>query len=441
MSLAAAGRVEVSSRRFLTIALPATLAQMTTPLLGLVATGAIGRLGDAALLGAVAVGALLFDFVFWIFGSIRMGTAGLTAQALGRRETMELRAVLVRALLIAAAIGLVLILVHAPLSSLAFLAMGASEEVHVAAALYFSVRILSAPFAIGNFAILGWLVGIARTDIGLGLQILIAAVNAAATVLLVLHWDFGIAGAAAANVLAEAVGTLFGLGAAARLIGRDWRMPWRAVLDRARLIETVAVNSDIMIRTALIMSVLLFFTAQGARQDDATLAANAVLYNIVMVTAFFLDGFATAAEQICGQSVGAKDGPGFRRAVRMVLFWGFGFAAPATLLLMAGGGGVIDLLSANEDVRRVGREFLPLAALTPLLGVAAFAYDGIYAGSTWARDMRNLMFPAVALFFLAWWLTLPLGNTGLWLAYLIFMAGRGLFLALRLPALERRTFA
>ncbi|WP_131833870.1 MATE family efflux transporter [Ancylobacter aquaticus] len=440
MSLALAGRVEVTSRRFLAIALPATLAQMTTPVLGLVATGAIGRLGDAVLLGAVALGALLFDFAFWIFGSIRMGTAGLTAQALGRGERVELRAVLVRALLIAAAIGLVLIVLHAPLADLAFLGMGASEGVRSAATLYFSIRILSAPFAIGNFAVLGWLVGIARTDIGLGLQILIAAVNAVATVLLVLWWDFGIAGAASANVLAEITGTLFGLMAAARLVGRDWRVPWRTVLDRARLIETVAVNRDIMVRTALIMSVILFFTAQGARQDDVTLAANAVLYNIVMVSAFFLDGFSTAAEQICGQSVGAKDRAGFRRAVRLVLFWGFGFAAPASALLLAGGGPLIDLLSANEQVREVGRAFLPLAALTPLLGVAAFAYDGIYAGSTWARDMRNMMLPAVALFFLAWWLTLPLGNTGLWLAYLAFISGRGVFLALRLPALERRTF-
>ncbi|HEY9213265.1 MAG TPA: MATE family efflux transporter, partial [Ancylobacter sp.] len=211
-------------------------------------------------------------------------------------------------------------------------------------------------------------------------------------------------------------------------------------LDRARMVETIGVNSDIMIRTGLLMSVLLFFTAQGARADDVTLAANAVLYNIVMVTAFFLDGFSTAAEQICGQSVGARDKPGFRRAVRMVLFWGFGFALPASLALLYGGGAVIDVLAANVDVRTAARDFLPLAALTPLLGVAAFSYDGIYAGSTWSRAMRNLMVPAVLLFFAVWWLTLPLGNTGLWIAYLSFMAGRGIFQALRMPALERQTF-
>ena len=441
MSLAAiAGRADVTHRRFLAIALPATLAQMTTPLLGLVATGAIGRLGDATSLGAVAVGALLFDFVFWVFGSLRMGTAGLTAQALGRGEAVEIRAVLARALLISLAIGLAIIVVHIPVGHFAFTAMGTSEAVSNAAWIYFSIRIFAAPFAIGNFALLGWLVGIARTDIGLALQFLIAGVNAALTLALVLHWDFGIAGAAVANVLAEVVGTAVGLLAARRLLGPGWRLPWRTLIDRARMIETVAVNSDIMIRTGLLMSVLLFFTAQGARADDVTLAANAVLYNIVMVTAFFLDGFSTAAEQICGQSVGARDKVGFRRAVKMVLFWGFAFAVPASLLLFYGGGALIDTLAANVDVRAAARDFLPLAALTPLLGVAAFSYDGIYSGSTWSRDMRNLMLPAVALFFLVWWLTLPLGNTGLWVAYLCFMAGRGVFQAIRMPSLERRTF-
>ncbi|WP_029350677.1 MATE family efflux transporter [Bosea sp. 117] len=441
MSIAAAGgRIGVTHGRFLAIALPATLAQMTTPLLGLVATGAVGRLGDAVLLGAVAVGALLFDFAFWVFGSLRMGTAGLTAQALGRDDRIEIRAVLFRALAIAAAIGLGLIAVHVPVARFAFAAMAASPGVSEAASLYFSIRILSAPFAIGNFAVLGWLVGIARTDLGLGLQVLIAAVNAVLTLALVLHWDLGIAGAALANLAAEAAGTLAGLAIAARLLGREWRVPWRTVLDRAKIVETVAVNSDIMIRTGLLMGVLLFFTAQGARADDVTLAANAVLYNVVMVTAFFLDGFSTAAEQICGQSVGARDRTGFRRAVRMVLAWGFGFALPSTLLLLAGGGALVDVLTANPAVREVARHFLPLAALTPLLGVAAFSYDGIYAGSTWSRDMRNLMIPAVATFFIVWWLTLPLGNLGLWCAYLAFMAGRGLFLALRMPALMRQTF-
>jgi MATE family multidrug resistance protein len=441
MSIAiGAGRAEVTHRRFLAIALPATLAQMTTPLLGLVATGAIGRLGDAVLLGAVAVGALLFDFLFWVFGSLRMGTAGLTAQALGRNHPVEVRAALIRAVLISFAIGLVLIVLHAPVAHIAFTLMGTSAAVSTAAGLYFSIRIFAAPFAIANFSVLGWLVGIARTDIGLGLQILIALANAGLTALLVLYWDFGIAGAALANLLAEVVGTVAGLAAARRLLGRSWRVPLATVLDRHRVIETVAVNTDIMVRTGLLMLVLLFFASQGARHDDVTLAANAVLYNIVMVTAFFLDGFATAAEQICGRSVGARDRPAFLRAVRMVLMWGFGFAVPASLLLVLEGGRVIDLLAANEQVREVARAFLPMAALTPLLGVAAFSFDGIYSGATWSRDMRNLMLPAVGLFFAVWAATLSFGNTGLWSAYLSFMAGRGLFQAWRMPALVRRTF-
>ncbi|MCB4770642.1 MATE family efflux transporter [Ancylobacter sp. Lp-2] len=437
---AAAGRIEVTHRRFLAIALPATLAQMTTPLLGLVATAAVGRLGDAVLLGAVAVGALLFDFLFWVFGSLRMGTAGLTAQALGRGDALEVRATLARALVLCATIGLVIILAHVPVGALAFRLMGTSEAVTTAAAVYFSIRVFSAPFAIGNFVLLGWLVGIARTDIGLGLQVLIAGINAALTLLLVLHWDYGIAGAALANVAAEVAGTVAGLAAARRLIGPGWRLPLATLFDRARLVETIGVNGDIMIRTGLLMLVLLFFTAQGARADDVTLAANAVLYNMVMVTAFFLDGFSTAAEQICGQSVGARDRAGFRRSVGMVLFWGFGFAVPATLALLLGGGAVIDALTSNPEVREAARAYLPLAALTPVMGVAAFAYDGIYAGSTWSRDMRNLMFGAALMFFAAWWISRPFGNTGLWCAYLAFMAGRGMLQAWRVPALIRRTF-
>lgn len=442
ISIAAAdGSVAVNHRRFLAIALPATLAQMTTPLLGLVATAAVGRLGDAVLLGAVAVGALLFDFLFWVFGSLRMGTAGLTAQALGRADPVEVRAVLARALIISLTIGLTIIVLHVPIGAIAFRLMGTSDAVTTAAATYFAIRVFIAPFAIGNFVLLGWLVGIARTDLGLGLQVLIASVNAALTLLLVLHWDLGIAGAALANATAEVAGTVAGLAVARRLLGSHWRVPLATLLDRTKLMETLGVNGDIMIRTGLLMLVLLFFTAQGARHDDVTLAANSVLYNIVIVMAFFLDGFSTAAEQICGQSVGARDRAGFRRAVRMVLGWGFGFAIPATLMLLAGGGMVIDLLTANPQVREMARAYLPLAALTPLMGVAAFGYDGIYAGSTWARDMRNLMFLSVALFFLAWWISLPFGNTGLWVAYLAFMGGRGVFQAIRLPALMRRTFA
>ncbi|HSI41732.1 MAG TPA: MATE family efflux transporter [Xanthobacteraceae bacterium] len=437
---AAAGARAVTHRRMLALALPATLAQMTTPLLGLVATGAIGRLGDAVLLGAVAVGALLFDVVFWVFGALRMGTAGLTAQALGRGDGTEMRATLARALLIAFAIGLALIVLHVPLGRGLFALMGASAAVNEAAFAYFSTRIWAAPFAIANFVLLGWLVGIARTDIGLALQVCIALVNAGLTALLVLYWDFGIVGAAAANLLAEVSGTAAGLFMAARVLHGGWRVPWGRVLDRARLVRTVAVNGDIMVRTGLLMLVLMFFTAQGARADDVTLAANAVLYNIVMVTAFFLDGFSTAAEQMCGQSVGARDRAAFDRSVRLILIWGFGFAVPCGLLLQFSGGQLIDLLAANEAVRAAARAFLPMAALAPLIGVAAFAYDGIYAGATWSRDMRNLMLPAVAVFFATWWVTRPLGNAGLWGAYLAFLGSRGVFQALRMPALVRLTF-
>jgi MATE family multidrug resistance protein len=203
----------------------------------------------------------------------------------------------------------------------------------------------------------------------------------------------------------------------------------------------LAINRDIMIRTAALITAFAFFTAQGARSGDTLLAVNAVLHNFTLIGSFFLDGFATAAEQLCGHSVGARDRPAFRRAVRLILGWGFAFGAGVSALLLAGGGALIDLMTTSPEVRDAARGFMLLAALAPVCGVMAYAYDGIYIGATWARDMRNLMLLALALYFAAWWALLPYGNAGLWLAILAFLLARGMLQALRYPALTRQAFA
>jgi MATE family multidrug resistance protein len=196
-----------------------------------------------------------------------------------------------------------------------------------------------------------------------------------------------------------------------------------------------------MIRTAALIAVYLFFAAQGARAGDVMLAANAVLYNFMLVGAFFLDGMATAAEQICGQAYGARDREAFGRAVRLVLMWGFAFGLAATAVFAFAGGPLIDLMTASADVRAAAREFLWLATLAPVCGVMAFCFDGIYVGATWARDMRNLMIAALAAYLATWWLLMPFGNAALWIAILVFFLSRGAFQAARYPALARRPFA
>jgi MATE family multidrug resistance protein len=212
------------------------------------------------------------------------------------------------------------------------------------------------------------------------------------------------------------------------------------IFDRVRLLRLFVINRDILIRTAALTAAWAFFAAQGARSGDVVLAANSVLHNLMLVGAFFLDGFAMAAEQLCGRAIGARDARVFSRSVRLSLGWGFGFGAAATLTLIAIGPWLIDLMTASPEVRIVARDYLVYAALASVIGVFAFTYDGIYIGATWTRDMRNLMIVSLALYFAAWWLTRPLGNAGLWIAILVFFGTRGALQAARYPALARATF-
>ncbi len=424
----------------LAIAVPMTLSNATTPLLGVVATAVIGRLGEAHLLGAVAMSSVVFDCLFWLFAFLRMGTVALTAQALGAGDVAEERATLMRALLVAAAIGLALIVLQVPLGAIIYRLMGASAEVTAAAQTYFFVRIWSAPFVMANLVLLGWFVGLARASTALALQVAINVVNLGVTCLLVLWFDFGVAGAAFGAVMAEAFGTAAGLVLAMRIVGAQ--MPSMArICDRERLVRLFVVNRDIFIRTALLIFAWGFFAAQGARSGDVLLAANSVLHNLVLVGAFFLDGFASAAEQLCGRAIGARDGRAFSRSVKLALLYGFAFGIATTLLMLAAGPALIDLMTASPDVRLAARDYLVYAAFASVIGVFAFAYDGIYIGATWTRDMRNLMIVALALYLATWWLTLPLGNTGLWIAILMFFGSRGALQAARYPALARATFS
>jgi MATE family multidrug resistance protein len=430
----------VTHARVLAIAVPMTLSSATTPLLGVVATAVIGRLGEAHLLGAVAMSSVVFDCMFWLFAFLRMGTVALTAQALGAGDVAEERATLLRALLVSAGIGLVLILLQVPLADGIYRMMGASAEVTRAAETYFYVRIWSAPFALANYVLLGWFVGLARASIALALMVAINAIDAAAIALLVLWFDLGVAGAGYAALIAEIIGTVAGLAIALRIVGPRMPEPAR-IFDRARLKRMFLVNRDILIRTALLIAAWAFFAAQGARSGDVVLAANSVLHNFVLVGAFFLDGFSSAAEQLCGRATGARDGRAFSRAVALSLSWGFGFGVAATLSLLAIGPWLIDLMTASPEVRIVARDYLHYAALASVIGVFAFTYDGIYIGATWTRDMRNLMIVSLALYFAAWWLTRPLGNAGLWIAILVFFGARGALQAARYPALARATFS
>ena len=436
-----AQRPEISHRRMLALALPMTLSHVTTPLLGLVDATVIGRLGEAHLLGAVALGAVIFDFVFWSFGSLRMATAGLTAQATGAGNRHEVDLTLARALLVAAVTGLLLILLQWPIAAIAFSMVGASQAVTDALSTYFFIRVWAAPFTLANYVILGSTLGRGRTDLGLLLQVAINVANIVLTMALVLGFGLGIAGAAIGTALAEVLGAGLGILVLRRLGSNPFAVTWPEVLSRAAMLQTLAMNRDIMIRNVALILAFSIFSALGARSGDVTLAANAVLYNMFLIGGYFLDGFATAAETLCGQSIGARDERGFRRAIRLSLGWSLWFGLAVSALFLIGGGQFIDFVSTNPDVRSYAREYLIFAALTPFFGAAAFAFDGIYTGATWTRSMRDLMVAS----FLAYGAVLlvagSLGNTALWVALLVFLSARGLGQFILYPRLAKRTFA
>ena len=430
----------LQSRDVLAIAIPMILSNATVPLVGMADTAVIGQLNDPALIGGVALGSTIFGMMLWAFGFLRMGTTGLTAQAAGAGDDAEVAANLYRALLIAIAAGALLFAFHAPAILLILQGTGGSAEVQTATADYFGVRILSAPATLANYALVGWLIGLARANLALVLQLFLNAINIALAIILVLVAGKGVKGAAMAAVFAEYAAVMAGLLIARHILGR--RQAKRSALFEARAFRRlVAVNGDIMIRTVCLMFAFTFFAAQGARLGDVALAANSVLRSLADLSAYVLDGFAFAAEVLVGQAVGAQSFGRFRQAVRLSSVWSAVLAVLVGLTFWAAGLFLIKLMTVSPSVRNAALEFLPWAAMTPVLGVACFQLDGIFIGATRTADMRNMMIISLAVFLVAWALMTPaFGNHGLWASLMIFYMARAATLGLRYPALERSIF-
>ena len=414
------------------------LSNVSTPLIGIVDTGVVGQLPNPAYIGAVALGALVFTFLFWAFGFLRMGTTGLTAQALGAGDTGEVVACLGRALMIAVAAGAGLILLQWPLGRVSFFLLDASPQVEQLARDYFDIRIWAAPATLVNFALLGWFIGLGRTDIGLILQLVLNLTNIALDALFVLGFGWDVTGVALGTLLAEVVAAAFGLAIARRhlqRLGGTWSLD--RLLIRARLRRTIAVNGDIMVRSLALVFVFAWFMAEGARAGDVILAANAVLMHFISVGAYFLDGLAFAAEALVGRAIGASQRAGLEAAARMTTLWAAVFAGAISLVLMLSGTLLIDTLTVDAAVRAAARTYLPWAAAAPLLGVWAFQLDGIFIGATRSVDMRNAMLTSLAIFLAAWWLLTPYDNHGLWAALYVHYLARIATLSYYYPRLVR----
>ena len=426
-------------RRVLTLAFPIVLANLTQPILGAVDTAVAGHLDSASYLGGVALGGLFFSFVFWGFGFLRMGTTGLVAQAHGAGHDAQLRNTVLRALLMAAAIGAAVLALQLPLIDYALRLIGGSDAVQRHARIYCHARIWAAPLALGNYVVLGWMLGTQRVRLALLSQVFINSVNIVAVLLYVYAFHWGVAGIGAATATADALG--FVLGAALLWHGRPRGLPpvnRAALFDATALKRLVVLNRDIFIRTLCVLSTFGWFAHLGARQGDATLAANALLLNFQTFMAYGLDGFAHAAEALVGAAIGARNRHAFVQAVKVTALWSAIGALGFSLVYWGAGSWIIGRLTDQVAVCAVADTYLPWAALSPVISVWGFLLDGVFIGATRTAELMKSMMMSMVVFVAVSWALLALyGNHGLWAAMMVFMAVRGVTLARYLPGVVR----
>lgn len=428
----------ITHRRIFRIAGPIVISNATVPILGAVDTGVVGQLGDPVPIGAVGIGAIILTAIYWTFGFLRMGTVGLTSQAAGEGDDAEVSALLVRALLIAAAGGLLVIVAQAPLFHGAFLIAPASDEVEAAARDYMAIRVWSAPGAIAVYGLTGWLIARERSGAVLAIQLWMNLLNIGLDLVFVLALDWGVNGVALATFIAEWSGAALGLWLCRdAFLGPSWR-DRALILSPDRLWHMANVNTNILLRSAMLQVIFVSFLFLGSGFGDVTLAANQILLQLLYITSYALDGFAFSAEVVVGQAYGQKSPERVRRGAVMTSLWGAGIGVLLGLIFLLFGPRLIELMTTAEGVRDTARAYLGYMVFAPLIGAAAWMLDGIYIGATRTRDMRDLMFVALCCYGAAALLLIPpLGNHGVWLALLVSFAARGLLMAWRYPALER----
>ncbi|NKN34946.1 MATE family efflux transporter [Agrobacterium sp. a22-2] len=432
---------DVSHRSVLAIAVPMTLGFITTPLLGLTDTAVIGRTGEASALAGLAIAAALFDLLFSSLNFLRASTTALTAQAEGRRDSAEVFAVFWRSMALSVGFGLLILALSPLIIGTGLALMGAEGAVAEAAATYIAIRIVAGPLTLSNFTLLGFVLGRGMGSVGLALQILLNGVNIVMSITLGLIYGWGIAGVAWGTVIGEAAAVLAGMAFVFWRYGRAALPQLSMLTDAARLRGLFRLNRDILIRTFALTTAFIVMTRIGASFGAVTLAANAVLMNFFMIASFYLDGIATAAEQITGQAVGARCRKAFETAVKLTGIWSLGLALLSVAFFLGLGEAIIGFITTAPDVRTEAVRYLPYAALTALTGALAFQMDGVFIGASWSAAMRNMMILSLAGYLACVALLVPLmGNDGLWIALNLFLALRGLLLLARLRSKLDQTF-
>ena len=426
-------------RRVWSLAWPIVLSNVSVPLVGIVDTAVVGHLPNPTFIGAVALGAVVFSFLYWGFGFLRMGTTGLVAQDIGARDYDELRATLARALILAVVLGLTILALRAPASELAFWALEGSPMVEGFAKQYYDVRVFAAPATLVNYVVLGFVIGIQNTRAALVLMLLLNITNVLLDLLFVMGFGWSVEGVAAASLISEYSAAVFGLFLIRRILSRlegHWQ-PYR-LFDRSRLRTLLSVNLNIFVRTLCLIFAFFHFTSTSARLGDITLAANAVLMHFFTFMAYSLDGFAHAVEALAGAAYGSRN----RRALLNVVYASTVCAGLVAALYCLGyaafGPAIVALITGISEVRAMAVEFLPWLVIAPIVSVWSFQLDGIFIGTTRTVAMRNAMLLSLGTFLMAVWLLLPVwGNHGLWAALMVLMVTRAITLGVWYPRIVR----
>ncbi len=410
------------------IAAPMILSNVSVPLLGMVDTGVVGHLDSPVYLGAVAVGSMIFGFLYTGVNFLRMGTTGITAQSYGADDNDGLRVSMGQAVIVALTIAFALLLLQGPIGRAAMQLIGAEPGVEASAVEYFRIRIWSAPGTLANMALIGWFIGMSNARVPLMIFLTVNVTNIVLDLVFVIGLGMKVDGVALASVIAEYSGLAVGIFFVQKnLRRRAGHWPIKRLVRLDEYTAFFAVNANLLIRTLALMFSIAFVTAQGARMGEVILAANAILMNFQNLTAFGLDGFAHAAEAMVGRAVGQKNRAAFQAAVKLCLKWSLYFALGFAVAYAAAGPLLIALLTDIAEVRDTTRTYLPWMIISPLISVWSFLYDGVYVGATRAREMRDIMLISTFVVFLpAWYLLQGWGNHGLWLAFMLFLASRGI---------------
>lgn len=420
--------MNLRDRQILRIALPSIVSNITVPLLGLVDVAITGHLGSSAYLGAIAVGGMLINVIYWLFAFLRMGTSGMTSQAFGARDLTETVCVLLRSVLVAVGIAAVILCLQVPVRELALSVVAPSDEVLACARVYYNICIWGAPAALMLFALMGWYVGMQNSKIPMLVAIVQNVANIVASFVLVYGCQMKIEGVALGTLVAQYIGLIVAFVLLFRYYSRLRKyLLWQFVLTKAAFLRLFQLNRDIFLRTCCLILVHFFFVSVGAKLGDTELAVNTILMQLFTLYSYIMDGFAFACEAMVGKAIGAKNRMIYDDTIRHLFRWGWALVALFTLAYLLFGNAFLSLLTDDTSVLQAIRVYQPWTLLLPLCGMAAFIWDGVYIGATATKGMLISMAAGMCVFFFLYFLLVPsFANHGLWISFLCYLSVRGL---------------